>query len=133
MGTTTNTISSDPAELRYELVDNWHRQWVRVLSSLQEQGHRDLLRIDADGWLSARQGIFAALGDDTVAGYLCFHVQCIENEGSLAQIAGRALMQAVVDCIHVEPGYREIGVDQALVRTAARHASGLCDELVGFA
>ncbi len=120
-------------ETRCEWVDNWHRGWPGVLATMGVNGHRDALRIDADGWLSARRGVFAAFDGDRVEGYLCFDVRCAEEGGQPTMRDGRAAMQAVVGCVWIDPQSPDgAATERALRGAAAAYAKGVCDELVGF-
>src|SRR5439155_22203740 len=47
--------SSRGAALRIEPVDNWHKAWDDVRKLVDAQGDVKKLRVDKDGWLSARQ------------------------------------------------------------------------------
>src|SRR5437899_1728413 len=70
--------TSDGA-LRIEPVDHWHEAWDAVRSLVERHGSAGELRVDADGWLSARQVLIIAFIDDEPAAHLAFSVQPIEN------------------------------------------------------
>src|SRR5215218_4984098 len=65
--------------LRIEAVDNWHAKWPRILPALKKQDSGHKLRIDKDGWLSARQVVLVALAGDRLAGHLSFSVAPVDG------------------------------------------------------
>ena len=80
-----------------QLVDNWSDSWKETLAMLDELGQREVLRLDDEGWLSARQNLMVAFEGSRAVGYLCFHVSpVIENGAALTQ-GGRTITEAVVD------------------------------------
>ena len=69
--------------LRIESVDNWHKAWDQVRELIDAQGSAKKLRVDKDGWLSARQVVMVAFVGKTPAAYLSFIVSpdksgCVE-------------------------------------------------------
>src|SRR5256885_5111062 len=75
--------SSRGAALRIEPVDNWHKAWDDVRKLVSAQGDGKKLRVDKDGWLSARQVLMVAFSGKTPAAYLSFIVSpskdgCVE-------------------------------------------------------
>lgn len=124
--------AGETAALRCELVDSWHGRWGKVLAAIESSGHRALLRIDPDGGLSARRGVFAAFDGDALAGYLGFHLCCSVRGADPVRSGGRLRMRAKIDCLHVEPAYASAGTQTMLQDVAASFAGNLYDELVGF-
>src|SRR4051794_23562535 len=75
---------------RVELVDNWSDRWNETLGMLDTLGQRDVLRVDEEGWLPARQNLLVAFSGTRAVGYLCFRVQPGLKDGAV-------VMEAVVD------------------------------------
>jgi hypothetical protein len=90
MSAKSNTISRGAARsatLRIESVDNWHAQWEQVRELIDSLGGSQKLRVDKDGWLSARQVLMVAFVGKTPAAYLSFIVSpskdgCVEARQS---------------------------------------------------
>lgn len=123
---TQQAMKMDAAETtRVELVDNWHARWNSVLDSIDEQGQRPSLKVDADGWLSARQVLLVAFNDDQVAGHVCFGIQPMANG------KGTRAVTAAVNAFGVNPGFHQAEVEQLLRQAAMTRAMELnCRELV---
>ena len=121
----TRTSDCENPHLRVEIVDNWHRNWPSVLSSLEEQGQRDALAVDDDGWLSARQVLLVAFDEqENVAGHVCFHVNPTPAQGKLE-------IEARVDAFGARDEDNQ--VQRTLWNAARQRANALrCDKLVGF-
>jgi hypothetical protein len=111
---------------RVELVDNWHARWNSVLQSLSEQGQQRALKVDDDGWLSARQVLLVAFNDhDEVAGHLSFAI------APAARGKGHVEIKAEVDSFGVKPGLDGCEIEHLLKEAAATRAHELnCRELV---
>lgn len=60
---------------RIETVDHSHARWPALLKLISRLGDRNVLLLDEDGWLSARQSVIAAFAGDKPAAYLIFRVQ----------------------------------------------------------
>lgn len=82
---------------RVELVDNWNDRWKETVGLLEEIGQLDVLRLDEEGWLPARQNLLVAFTGSRAVGYLCFSVQPVIQDGAVVTEVGRAVMEAVVD------------------------------------
>jgi hypothetical protein len=95
---------------RVELVDNWSDRWKEALGLLEELGQREVLRLDEEGWLPARQNLLVAFKGEVAVGYLCFEVRPVMEDGAVKVEVGRAVMEAVVD------GEGSVGEDRAVVR-----------------
>jgi GNAT superfamily N-acetyltransferase len=109
--------------LRIEPVDNWHARWPSILAALKRQGAGRKLRIDSDGWLSARQVVLVAFSGETVAGHLCFSVAP----------ARRGCVEARLNSRGVDPAFAGSGIEVALYDAAVRKAQSLkCSRLTGF-
>jgi hypothetical protein len=96
---------------RVELVDNWSDRWTQTLDMLQTLGQRDVLHVDDEGWLPARQNLLVAFSGTRPIGYLCFHVQPGLKDGAV-------VTEAIVD------GEGTLEGDRALarqLREAAMH------------
>jgi len=88
VGTTMCAAKSETSRgagsaLRIESVDNWHRSWDQVRELIDADGGAKKLRVDKDGWLSARQVVMVAFAGKTPAAYLSFIVSpdksgCVE-------------------------------------------------------
>jgi GNAT superfamily N-acetyltransferase len=110
--------------LRIEPVDNWHARWPSILSALKRQGAGGKLRIDQDGWLSARQVVLVAFSGESVVGHLCFSVAP----------ARRGCVEARLNSRGVEPAFASRGVEARLYDAAIRKAESLkCSKMTGFA
>ncbi len=122
---TEEAIENKPAKTtRVELVDNWHARWNSVLQSLAEQGQSNALKVDDDGWLSARQVLLVAFNDDQVAGHLSFAIAPTRGKGHVE-------VTAEVDSFGVTPGFKQCEVAHLLREAAATRAHELnCRELV---
>jgi len=105
------------------LVDNWHARWPAVLRLFDRLGQRKLLRLDEDGWLSARQSVLVAFLDSKPAGLLCFHIHPV-NHGRI---------EARLDTVGFAPDQASEYLADALRQAAVHHALDLnCTTFVGF-
>lgn len=119
-----------PVGVRIELVDDWHERWPQVLTQIERAGHRDELRA-ANGFLSARENVLAAVVGDRVAAHLSFHVQ--PGRGSAGDGGARPCIQAQVDSYAIEPEFRNRGIERILRDRAIERARALrCGEMKGF-
>lgn len=59
---------------RVEVIDSWHARWPEALSLVDRLGSRACLKVDADGWLSARQVLLVAFGEADPVGFVCFDI-----------------------------------------------------------
>ena len=73
----TGMAAKSTGKPRIEIVDHSSARWPEVLSLIERLGQRRALRIDEDGWLSARQSVVVGFINDTPAGYLCFSIRPI--------------------------------------------------------
>ena len=70
----TNKKNSNAGPLRIEPVDNWHDKWDDVLAAVERHGKSEKLRVDSDGWLSARQVVVVAfVGEEPRGAYFVQH------------------------------------------------------------
>jgi hypothetical protein len=112
---------------RVELVDNWHSSWPRVLSAIENQGLRESLLIDRDGWLSTRQVLLAAFCEDDVAGHLSFNLAPVADERRHVRVT------AELDSCGVLPGFPRVEVESLLRSAAVSRANELrCVQRIGF-
>jgi len=102
---------------RVDVVDNWHKDWPKVLELIDRLGHRDALMLDEDGWVSARQSVLAVFEGDRVAGHLCFRIAPAKST--------RTKMEAHVDCFGVADRANQREVAQHLQRAATELAKSL--------
>lgn len=110
--------------LRVEVIDSWHKDWPIVLKSIDDAGRRGALRMDRDGWLSARQCVLVAFSNNEVAGHLVFRIEPVRRRG----------VEAHLEYAAARPGFNDGEVRRLLVEAASRHARSLrCDRLVNFA
>jgi hypothetical protein len=116
------TIKNAGAEIRLELIDNWHDRWKAALALVEKLGQRDCLMIDEDGWLPARQNLLVAFVRGKAAGFICFRVQPILREGSAVMEDGRPAMEAAVDGSGVLPGFDRKSVAHVLLEAAMNRA-----------
>ncbi len=100
---------------RIEIVDHWNARWPEVLKLIDRLGHRDTLRIDEDGWLSARQSVVVAFVDDEPAAHLCFHIDPV----------GAGRVEAQLDAVGFSSAEASRLLTKALSEAAASHARKL--------
>jgi hypothetical protein len=100
---------------RIEIVDQWHAGWPGVLKLIDRLGHREALRIDEDGWLSARQSVVVAFVDDEPTGHLCFHIHPV----------GSGRLEARLDAVGFSSAESSRLLSKALSDAAAGHARTL--------
>jgi GNAT superfamily N-acetyltransferase len=109
--------------LRIEPVDHWHEAWDGVLEAVRSQGSIRRLRIDADGWLSARQVLMVAFVGDEPAAHLCFSVNPSRSGRIEARLASHG----------IDPAYTDRGIESQLHQAAVEWAQSLrCQTLRGF-
>jgi len=124
---TTPTTTTSTCATRIELVDNWHANWPAVLESIDEHGHRPRLRIDADGWLSARQVLLAAFCGERVAGHLCFDIEPVAAAQHPVPVRAR------LNAFGIMPGFELVEVEPMLRSAAAKRADELrINQRIGF-
>lgn len=110
-----------------ELIDNWHPRWSEVLVAIEQLGQRDHLKIDAEGWLSARQNLMVAFVDGAVAGHLSFRVQITRGDDE----RDRPVIEAVLESLGVQPEFCREEIESLLIAAAERRARALrCRQLV---
>jgi GNAT superfamily N-acetyltransferase len=108
--------------LRIESVDNWHDAWKAVCAHVAKFGDAKKLRIDADGWLSARQVLLVAFVGRQIAAHVCFSVS-----------PGKTCLEAKLDSHGTVPKFRGRGIAEQLGREAVERAESLgCKKLRGF-
>ena len=135
MTMTEQTSREVASSIRIELVDNWHKDWERVYAFVDRLGQRDALRVDSDGWLSARQNLLVAFVGDEPAAHACFRVEPMTTGGRAMLQDGRLILQARMDAFAVESqgGVNRPGMEQLLRTSAALRARELnCRQLIGF-
>ena len=127
MCTDQESRKNQTANLRIEPVDNWHTQWGDVLRAIESAGDREALRVDRDGWLSARQVLLVAFNEREIAGHICFRIVPIAEPG------GPVVVQAHLDAFGVKPGFEKLEIGPALKQAAQQRAVSLkCSRFVGF-
>lgn len=127
----TTRTHQEPATgvARIELVDNWHKDWPKVLCAVERYGGRESLHIDADGWLSARQNLLVAFVDNEPAGHVCFHVEPSHRTGR----SKRACIEAQLDSYGIDARFCGHGIERHLRKAALERANTLkCRKLHGF-
>ena len=118
-----------PGFARVDLVDNWHKDWPKVLRAVGTYGDRASLYVDEDGWLSARQNLLVAFVDDQPAAHVCFHVEPAHPEGD----ADGPCVDAQLDSYGIDPKFCGHGIEHELRKAALQRASTLkCRKLHGF-
>jgi len=116
-------LTAPVSKIRIEAVDNWHQEWVAVLTAIRRSGQEAALMLDNDGWLSARQTVFAAFNGRRVVAYLAFHVAPSKTtQGAVVLEAGRAVLEARLDAIWSANDVAGQGVDHVLTGMAEAHA-----------
>jgi hypothetical protein len=90
-------------ETRVERVDEWHRDWPRVLDFIERSGKRAELQVTPAGWLSARQAVLAAFVGDEVVGHLAFHIEPLVD--AMAQATPGPTLLAKLDACAVADGH----------------------------
>lgn len=106
------------AAVEVERLDNWHPRWSEVLDAIEFAGERDVLAVDSDGWLSARQNLFVAFVDEAIAGHLCFRVEP-------AMQGARRVVDARLESLAVQPGFDRRRIESELWAAAQRRATAL--------
>ncbi|MBA2706801.1 MAG: GNAT family N-acetyltransferase [Gemmatimonadaceae bacterium] len=123
MNATVKKSSEVERGLRIEPVDHAHAAWRGVLSLITRTGDRRNLCIDTDGWLSARQIVFAAMVDGKAVAHLSFHIEP----------GGRLCVEARLDMYGIDSGYANRGIERRLWNAAVTRARELrCARLIGF-
>ena len=114
---------------RVDLVDSWHRDWPKVLRAVESYGDRTSLRLDNDGWLSARQNLLVAFVGEEPAAHVCIHVEPAHRDSK----AQEACVEAKVDSFGIDPKFCGHGIELDLRKAALDRASTLkCRKLHGF-
>lgn len=122
MNITSEPRSATPTP-RVELVDNWHARWPLVLRLFDRLGQRKVLRLDEDGWLSARQSVLVAFIESKPAGYLCFHIHPKDHQH----------IEARLDAVGFASEQVSEYLADALRQAAVHHALDLnCSSFIGF-
>lgn len=115
--------TTNGAALRIEAVDNWHDQWKPVLAHVAAHGTRKKLRVDDDGWLSARQVLLVAFVGKRPAAHVCFDVSPA-TDGCIA---------AQLQSYGVDRKFCGRGIESQLHKEAQDRARALgCEKLKGF-
>src|SRR5206468_1775870 len=104
----TSARASRTAALRIETVDNWHASWDAVVGSIKSFGKPRKLKIDGDGWLSARQVITVAFVGDVPVAHVCF---------SVAPTADGCI-EATLDSYGINPRFTGRGIESQLHEAA---------------
>lgn len=130
MSTTRTHGEAATGFARIDLVDNWHKDWPKVLSALKSHGACAALHVDADGWLSARQNLLVAFVGDEPAAHVCFHVEPAHRQGPPSN---RGCVEAKLDSYGIDPKFCGQGIEPHLRSAALARASTLkCRKLHGF-
>ncbi len=128
---TATRTQTEPATgfARIDLVDNWHRDWPRVLSAVGAYGDRASLHVDADGWLPARQNLLVAFVENEPAAHVCFHVEPAHRENP----STRGCVEAQLDSFGINPKFCGHGIEYHLRKAALDRANTLkCGKMHGF-
>ncbi len=129
MSATHQPKPAEEGSARVDLVDNWHKDWPKVLQAVSAYGDRTSLHVDGDGWLSARQTLLVAFVDDEPAAHVCFHVEPVHRQSK----STRACVEAKLDSFGINPKFCGHGIEPALRKAALDRASTLkCRKLHGF-
>ena len=109
--------------LQIEAVGSWHSRWEDILRGVERQGAIKRLKVDADGWLSARQVLLVAFVGDVVAAHVCFSVT-LDNSGCVeARLASHG----------IDSRFTGRGIESQLHQAAVDRARSLrCAKLKGF-
>ena len=109
--------------LTFDAVDNWHPAWKKVLTHVARTGRPDKLAINADGWLSSRQVLIAAIVGATPAGHVCFTVTPAKD----------GCIRARLESYGIDPKFCSRGIESQLHRAATERAHAFnCEKLIGF-
>ena len=124
MCATKSNVSRDAAgALRIEPVDNWHNSWNQVRKLVDLHGDAGQLRVDRDGWLSARQVLMVGFVGKTPAAYLSFIVSPAKDGCVEARHVSHA----------IEDNFCGRGIESQLYNAAVERAKALgCQSLRGF-
>ena len=115
--------SRDNRVLQIEAVGSWHSRWEDILRGVERQGTIKRLKIDADGWLSARQVLLVAFVGDVAAAHVCFSVTLDK--------AGR--IEARLVSHGIDSRFTGRGIESQLHQAAVDRARSLrCAKLKGF-
>ncbi len=118
-----------PGFARVDLVDNWHKDWPKVLRAVGAYGDRASLHVDSDGWLSARRNLLVAFVENEPAAHVCFHVEPAHAPGK----SKRASVEAQLDSYGIDPKFCGQGIEHELRTAALERANTLkCRKLHGF-
>jgi hypothetical protein len=109
--------------LRIEQVDNWHKAWDDVLAFLTRQGAAKKLRIDKDGWLSARQILLVAFAGKAPAAVVSFMITTTKD----------CCIEARHICHAIDEKFTGRGIESQLYSAAVERTKLLgCRKLRGF-
>ncbi len=109
--------------LRIEPVDNWHNKWDDVLAAVERHGHVEKLRVDSDGWLSARQVVVVAFVGEEPAAHISFSIQPAKD----------GTIEAKLDSYAIDLQFSGRGIESQLHQAATERAQTLrCEKLKGF-
>ena len=109
--------------LEIEAVGSWHSRWQEIVRTVERQGSIRKLRIDADGWLSARQVLLAAFVGEAVAAHVCFSVTLDKTGCIEARLVSNG----------IDPRFSGRGIESQLHQAAVDRARSLrCVKLRGF-
>ena len=115
--------SDNRIDLHIEAVDNWHRRWTDVLRAVERQGNIKGLKVDRDGWLSARQVLLVAFAGEAVTAHLCFSISLNRQN----------CLEATLDSHGIDPRFCGRGIESELHQAAIERAKSLrCEKLKGF-
>src|SRR5215211_3625944 len=101
-----HTRETAPGFARVDLVDNWHKDWSKVLNAVGSYSDRSALHVDGDGWLSARQNLLVAFVENEPAAHVCFHVEPAHAPGK----SKRACVEAQLDSYGINPKFCGHGI-----------------------
>lgn len=122
-GKESRAVSTRATALRIEPVDHWHAAWDKVVASIARHGNAKKLKIDADGWLSARQVVTVAFVGETPVAHVCFSISPSKD----------ACIEAKLDSYGIDPRFAGRGIESQLYQAATERAQALqCEKLKGF-
>ena len=115
--------SNKQSSLRIEAVDHWHKAWESVRAHIDATGKAKKLRIDADGWLSARQVLMVAFVAGKPVAHVCFSIAPAKN----------SCIEARLDSHGINARFCGRGIESQLHQAAVDRAKALrCAKLSGF-
>lgn len=118
--------STGPA--RVEVVDSWNARWPEALALVERLGSRGCLKVDADGWLSARQVLLVAFGEADPVGFVCFDIlPRLDGQGRALWQNSRPVLVARLRTLAVDAAIsKEMGpLHNRLLESARDHAQTL--------